>query len=117
MDTTTITLIVAVLLALIAGGALGMAFGSRQRTKRLQEKFGPEYEHTLGELGDKRQAERELQARLEHVKKLEIRPLSDQEIDRFTDDWLTTQAEFVDEPAESVRNADRLISEVLKAKG
>ena len=117
MDTTTIALIAAVLLGLFAGAALGMAVGNRQRTKRLQEKFGPEYDHTVDEFGDKRQAERELQARLEHVQKLEIRPLSDHEIDRFTDDWLTTQAEFVDDPAESVRNADRLMGEVLKAKG
>lgn len=118
MDTTTITLIVvAVVVALIVGGALGMAIGSRQRTKRLQKTFGPEYEHAVNEFGDKRQAEQELQARLEHVKKLEIRPLSGEEINRFTDNWLTTQAEFVDDPAESVRNADRLIGEVLKAKG
>lgn len=117
MDTTTLTLIVAVLVALLAGAALGMAIGNRQRTKKLQEKFGPEYEHAMSEFGDRREAERELQARLEHVKKLEIRPLSGKEIARFTDDWLATQAKFVDDPAESVRNADRLIGQVLKAKG
>jgi len=59
----------------------------RQRTKKLQEKFGPEYDHTIQELGDQRQAEHELAARLEHVKKLDIRPLSAEEIDRFTSEW------------------------------
>ena len=64
MDTTTLTLIVAVILALIAGGALGMSIGRRQHTKRLQDKFGPEYDHAVTEIGDKREAERALDARL-----------------------------------------------------
>ncbi|HXQ37236.1 MAG TPA: hypothetical protein VN843_24715, partial [Anaerolineales bacterium] len=85
MDTTNTTVIIlAVIAAFIVGGLLGMAFNRRQRTKRLQEKFGPEYERTLNELGDKRQAEHELAARLDHVKALDIRPLSAEEIDRFT---------------------------------
>lgn len=118
MDTTTIMIIVgAVILSLIVGGAIGMAFGRRQRTKRLQETFGPEYDHTVNELGDQRQAEQELQARLDHVKELEIRPLTAEEIDQFSYEWLTTQADFVNNPAEAIRNADRLISQVLKAKG
>lgn len=118
MDTTTIMIIVgAVILSLIVGGAIGMAFGRRQRTKRLQETFGPEYDHAVNELGDQRRAEQELQARLNHVKELEIRPLTAEEIDRFTHEWLTTQADFVDDPAKAVRTADRLISQVLKAKG
>ena len=118
MDTTTITLIgLVIIAALIVGGVLGIILGRRQRTKRLQEKFGPEYEHTMNEVGDKRQAEHELQARLDHVKTLEIRPLSAEEIDRFTTEWQATQADFVDDPPRAMQKADRLISEVMKAKG
>ena len=66
MDTTTIpVIVVAVAIALIVGGLFGVALGRRQRTKKLQEKFGPEYERTINELGDQRQAEHELAARLE----------------------------------------------------
>jgi hypothetical protein len=118
MDTTTMTLIVvAVAIALIVGGLFGVALGRRQRTKRLQEKFGPEYERTINELGDQRQAEHELAARLDHVKALEIRPLSAEEIDRFTSEWQETQAAFVDEPSVAIQVADHLISKVMKAKG
>jgi hypothetical protein len=118
MDTTTITMIaLAVAGALILGGLLGLSIGRRQRTKRLQEKFGPEYEHALNELGDQRQAEHELAARLDHVKALEIHPLSAEEIDRFTSEWQETQAAFVDDPSVALQVADHLIGKVMKAKG
>lgn len=116
MDTTN-TLVLAVVAALIIVGLIGIVLIRRQRTKRLQDKFGPEYDRTIDELGDKRQAERELETRLDHVKKLDIRPLTAEEFDRFTSEWQTTQAEFVDEPLTAVRKADRLLSEVMKAKG
>ena len=68
-------------------------------------------------MGDKRQAERELETRLDHVKKLDIRTLTAEEVDRFTSEWQTTQAEFVDEPLTAVRKADQLLSNVMRAKG
>lgn len=118
MDTTNMTLIVvAFVVVLIIGAAVGAAIGRRQRTKRLQEKFGPEYEHALNELGDKRQAEHELESRLDHVKTLNIRPLSAGEVENFTSTWMATQAEFVDEPLTAIQKADQLIHEVMKARG
>lgn len=117
MDTANITWIALTVIALLVGGLLGVVIGRRQRTKRLQQKFGPEYEHTLNELGDQRQAEHELVARLDHVKALDIRPLSREEIDEFTDQWLITQAEFVDDPLAATEKADQLIREVMEAKG
>jgi len=118
MDTTNITtIILAVIVAFIIGGLLGAAFNRQRRTKRLQEKFGPEYERTVNELGDKRQAEHELEARLDHVSTLDIRPLSAEEVDRYTNEWRATQAEFVDEPLLALQKADLIIREVMKAKG
>ena len=118
MDTTnTAVIILAVVIAFVIGGMLGMLMNRRQRTKRLQDKFGPEYERTVSEIGDTRQAENDLEARLNHVKALDIRPLSADEIDRFTHDWQLTQAEFVDEPLAALQKSDRLIREVMKTKG
>jgi predicted exporter len=118
MDTTnTITIIIAVIVLLVIGGLLGMLFTRRQRTKRLQERFGLEYDRTVKAVGDQRQAESELEARLGHVKALEIRPLAAEESERFTNEWRAAQAEFVDEPLASVQKANRLIKEVMNAKG
>ncbi len=118
MDTTNTTVIIlAVIVAFVIGGMLGMLMNRRQRTKRLQDKFGPEYERAVNEMGDARQAENDLQARLDHVRTLDIRPLSADEIHRFTNDWQITQAEFVDEPLAAMQKSDRLIREVMKAKG
>jgi hypothetical protein len=118
MDTTnTITIVVAIVLVLLIGGLLGMLFTRRQRTKHLQERFGPEYDRTVQEVGDQRRAEEELEARLDHVKALEIRPLSTEETDRFTNEWQFAQAEFVDEPLAALRKANQLIKEVMSIKG
>src|SRR5574342_680915 len=112
-----IVLVLAVMGALIIVGLIGAVMSRRQRTKKLQDRFGPEYDHTLNEVGDKHQAERELENRLEHVKNLDIRPLSAEEVDRFASEWQSTQAEFVDEPLAAVRKADQLLSKVMKARG
>lgn len=118
MDTTNTTVIIlAVVVAFIIGGMLGMLMNRRQRTKRLQEKFGPEYERTVSEIGNARQAENDLEARLDHVRTLDIRPLSADEIHHFRNEWQLTQAEFVDEPLAAMQKSDRLIREVMKAKG
>jgi len=118
MDTTTmIWIALAVAATLIVGGLFGVVLGRRQRTKKLQEKFGPEYEHIINERGDQRQAEHELAARLEHVNALEIRPFSKEEIDGFASEWWETQAEFVDAPLAAVQKADELIAKVMRAKG
>ena len=118
MDTTnTITIVTAIVLVLVIGGLLGMLFARRQRTKRLQERFGPEYDRTVREVGDQRRAEDELEARLGHVKALEIRPLSAQETENFTREWQLAQAEFVDEPLAALQKANQLIKEVMSTKG
>jgi len=72
--TNTTQLILVAVVFLILGGVIAMALMRVQRTKRLRERFGPEYERTISEIGDKRQAESELEARVAHVNTLNIRP-------------------------------------------
>lgn len=117
MDTPITTAVIAAILILVIGGLLGVLFFRRQRTKHLQERFGPEYERILNEVGDQRQVESELETRLEHVKSLEIHPLSAEQVERFTNEWKLTQAEFVDTPLGAVQKANRLIKEVMVARG
>lgn len=117
MDNNTTTLIIVAVVVLVLIGVLAMAFNRLQRSRRLRERFGPEYERLVNEAGDKRRAESELEARLAHVESLDIRPLSAEEVNRFSLEWQATQAEFVDEPLASLQKADRLIREVMQAKG
>jgi hypothetical protein len=117
MDSNTTTLILVAIAFLVIGGLIAMAAMRFQRSKRLRERFGPEYERIVHEAGDKRQAESELEARLAHVESLKIRPLTAEEVNRFTLDWQTTQSEFVDEPLASLQKADQLIRDVMKARG
>lgn len=117
MDSNTTTIILVAIVFLVVGGLLAMAVMRFQRTRRLRERFGPEYDRMVNEAGDKQKAESELEARLAHVEALQIRPLSTEEVNRFSLEWQDTQAEFVDEPMASIQKADRLIREVMKAKG
>jgi hypothetical protein len=117
METNTTTLILVAVVFLIVGGLLAMAVTRFQRSKRLKERFGPEYERIVTDAGDKRKAESELEARLAHVESLDIRPLTAEEVNRFSREWQATQTEFVDSPLAALQKADRLIQEVMRAKG
>jgi hypothetical protein len=118
MDTnTTVVAIIAAVVLLVIGGYLGVVFSRRQRTRRLRDRFGPEYERILDEVGDQKEAEEELDARIDHVKSLDIRPLSEEETERFTHEWRSTQAKFVDHPVAAIQEANQLIKEVMSAKG
>ena len=81
-----IALAVVAVLALIA-----LIMLQRQRSQKLREHFGPEYEHVVNEYGDKRRAEAELAAREKRVKQLDIHPLTPEERDRFASDWQAAQ--------------------------
>jgi hypothetical protein len=115
--TNTTQLVLVAVVFLIIGGVIAMAAMRLQRTKRLKERFGPEYERAISEMGDKRQAESELDARVAHVNTLKIRPLTADEVNRYALEWQGTQTEFVDEPLTALQKADRLIREVMKDKG
>lgn len=89
----------------------------RQRTQSLTEQYGPEYQRTVESAGDRREAERELDARRERVKSFEIRALSTDERDRYLARWKESQAQFVDDPSGAISQADLLVQEVMLARG
>jgi hypothetical protein len=114
MDTTTLIIAILVLVVIALGGVLLM---QKRRSGHLQSRFGPEYERAVEETGDKRKAEAELQQREKRVQKLTIRPLEPAARDRFTADWARVQAEFVDDPYQSITHADVLLQEVMRTRG
>jgi len=114
MDTTTaIVLAVVAILVVIVAVWLMMKW----RTEELRKRFGPEYDRVITERGDTRQAESELAARQKRVERLDIHPLDPAERDRFVNAWRATQSHFVDAPAEAIKDADRLVSQVMRARG
>jgi hypothetical protein len=62
MDTALVIAIVVVVLLL---ALLAFFAGRQRRSRRLQDRFGPEYDRTVEQAGDRRAAEAELQERAE----------------------------------------------------
>ena len=108
-------LIAAVAVLLIA--AIVMSIRKKQRTKQLQSQFGPEYDRTIDSADNKRKAESELAARQERREQLDVRPLSSAARERYTTQWQTVQAQFVDNPSGAVGSADTLIQSVMADRG
>jgi hypothetical protein len=112
----TYIMIAVVLVLVIVGVILSLVFSRRNRTKKLQTQFGPEYDHAVETLGDEKKARRELEARQKHVDALNIRPLSVSAHERYLADWTAVQSKFVDEPGQAIVDADRLIMEVMQVR-
>jgi hypothetical protein len=107
-----IAVVVVAVIAVVAWQAM-----ARRKTGRLQDRFGPEYDRTVGAADSKRDAESELQAREERRQRLEIRPLSQAAHERYLDRWQSVQAQFVDDPRTAVASADSLIQSVMEERG
>ena len=114
MDQTTM---IAVIVGVLVLAALGWYVWQRQRSEALRTRYGPEYERTVTQVGDKRRAESELVKRQERVAQLDIRPLSAEQCTSYMQQWRTVQARFVDDPKGAVTEADRLVEDAMKTRG
>jgi len=105
-------------IGLLAAIAIAIwAYNRNRQTNELRSKFGSEYDRTIRSEGDLRAGEKILHERKERVEKLDIKPLSAAQRDNFAQAWGKEQARFVDEPRTAVINADRLVKEVMEARG
>ena len=109
--------IIVIVFAITAAAMALLWYLQKRRSERLHTKFGPEYERTLAAYGDRGKAESELESRQKRIEKFEIRVLSREERDRFTESWKSVQARFVDDPAQAVAWAHKLLDEVMKTRG
>jgi hypothetical protein len=106
----------------IAGAAvvvtlvIGLLFWQWERNTRLRSQYGREYDRAVDELGRVR-AQRELATRERRVKGLHVRPLTGEQRRRFSDLWQDVQAQFVDDPEGAVSRGDRLVEDVMDARG
>ena len=117
MNTTVIVLIIVVVLLLVGLGVVGAMLARRRRSEHLQEHYGPEYERTLAETGDRRAAEQQLTEREQRHRDLDIRDLDPQERERYAAEWTDVQRGFVDDPVQSVNRADALVTDIMRTRG
>jgi hypothetical protein len=89
----------------------------QRRTKQLKSQFGPEYDRTVESAENKKKAEADLAARRERREQIQVRPLSSSARERYTTQWQTVQAQFVDSPEAAVSSADQLIQSVMADRG
>ncbi len=113
MNTTAFVILAIVIIGLAVGAFFYLR---RRRSENLRKQFGPEYKHAVDQYGDQRKAEAELAEREKRVRKLEIRGLTADEQNRFSDNWKKTQARFVDAPSPAVSEADGLVKELMLAR-
>lgn len=103
-------------LALVAVGVV-VWFERVRRGRQVRERFGPEYERTVHNVGTPAKAEAVLAERARRVERFKLRPLSPEQADAFGREWKRVQAQFVDQPDAAVGAADRLVTDVMAARG
>jgi hypothetical protein len=108
-----VLLIVAV--ALVVGVVIVLS--RMQRSRRLRARFGPEYQRAVQESGSPIRGEERLAKLEQRVERFKIHELAASDRARFTETWRVIQAKFVDDPKNAVVEADRLIGEVMTARG
>ncbi|MEU1721166.1 hypothetical protein ACNF49_41280 [Actinomadura sp. ATCC 39365] len=114
---TTLIWVAVVVVAVVALAAVGYVVLQQQRRSRLRERFGPEYERTVAESDNRREAERELIAREQRHSELDIRPLPEETRDAYANRWTEVQERFVDAPGFAVTEADQLVTSVMADRG
>src|SRR4051812_12320862 len=116
-STTVIVVIVVVVIALLALAAFAWSMNGRRKSRRLKERFGPEYDRHLSETNDPAETERVLTEREKRHRGLQLRSLDDRERETFERRWTGVQADFVDDPDRAVDRADALVDELMSARG
>src|SRR3979411_2307850 len=94
--------IVALVVVAVLAVAVVLASMRRRKSRALKERFGPEYDHTLNEVGEQRAAEKELVSRQRERSKLDIVELTPEARERYATQWRDVQAAFVDHPDSAV---------------
>ncbi len=116
MDTNTLLIIIVALLVIVVAAVL-LTTSRRRHTEELKERFGPEYDHAVEKYGDQKKAEEELNSRAKRVEAFNLHNLQPGERERFAEEWRQTQAEFVDDPDKAIQHADKLVKQVMQARG
>ncbi|MEV0532589.1 hypothetical protein [Kitasatospora sp. NPDC050463] len=107
-----------VVVAVVAAAALFAVLTPRLRSRRLRERFGPEYDRTvLVHNGDTRAAEHDLTDRLALRRRVKTVPVEAADRDRYLAELRGLQALFVEDPRQSAVRTARLLDSLLTDMG
>src|SRR5215510_12387013 len=98
-NVTALGIVILALVAIAAIVAVVVVSVRNNRRRRLQRRFGPEYDRAVEETGSRERAESMLERRVEEREHLDIRELEPSARDRYTREWQAVQSRFVDDPA------------------
>jgi hypothetical protein len=118
MNSVTLVLVIVIVVIVLAVlGMVAMQQMRKRRSEQLKERFGPEYERSVAGSDNKQEAENQLREREKRHKDLELRDLDEGQRRQFDERWSDLQRDFVDDPGGAVRGADRLVVDVMSARG
>jgi hypothetical protein len=110
-------LLIVVIIAVVVIALLAVVVARRRRSEGLQTRFGPEYPRTVARADDRRAAEAQLAEREQRHRQLDIVELAPDARARYLEAWRAAQGRFVDDPATATREADTLVTKVLRERG
>ncbi|HYJ67762.1 MAG TPA: hypothetical protein VEX15_08865 [Nocardioidaceae bacterium] len=113
----TVIVVVIVIVVVVAAGVAAAVLYRRRSSDQLGQRFGPEYERALEGTADRREAEKDLRDREKHRSAFEVTPVTGQDATRYRQEWADIRLRFVDQPAESVEQADRLVVQIMRESG
>ena len=113
----TVFVVVIVIVVVVAVGVVAAVLYRRRRSAQLRQRFGPEYERAVEKTNDRREAEKELRDREKRRSAFEVTPVTGRNAARYHREWADIRLRFVDQPAEAVGRADRLVVQIMRDSG
>jgi len=110
-------LVILAIIVLVVLVAIGFFVSRARRSAGLRNRFGPEYERRINEIGDRTSGEAELREVSSRRDRLDIRTLGNDEREGYSERWKRVQSNFVDRPDQAVMEADILVAEVMQQRG
>jgi uncharacterized protein YifE (UPF0438 family) len=110
-------LLIVIIVVVVIIALLAVIVVRRRRSEGLQTRFGAEYPRTVARAGDRRAAESQLAEREQRHRQLDIVELEPAARAHYLVAWRAAQGRFVDDPATAIREADTLVTKVLRDRG
>jgi hypothetical protein len=109
--------IIVTMAVVIVVAIMGWLFYDQSRRSHLKERFGPEYDRTVAQTGNRHRAESELARREAHAREIRTQAMSLSDREKCLSQWKLCQAQFVDDPPGAVDRADQLLAEIMRTRG